>query len=269
MPNLRLIFSVLLMSLALTGCDSASEQAESPASDQVAIDGFFSDLPRFYKIDSIRTIGARKDAPLALMERLNIRHQMIIEHHADLIKGAKILDFGSYDGRWTYAALEAGAEHVTGIEINQDFVDQAIKNLDELEAPQDKYDFIVGDLLEELRKIEPGEYDGILNLGIFYHITYHVALMEEMQRLNVDWIILDSSVQLDEKPIVQWSLSPYGMEGTPSVSAIDLMANQYEFSLTRVPLPPNNSFGMWDYNEGGRATFTMLPGATKKQFKKQ
>ena len=30
-----------------------------------------------------------------------------------------------------------------------------------------------------------------------------------------------------------------------------------------------NSFGMWDYNEGGRATFTMLPGATKKQFKKQ
>jgi 16S rRNA G966 N2-methylase RsmD len=267
MSRLRVMLLVLLVTLVATGCDSAPEQAESPESTQAVIDGFFSDLPIFYKIDSIRQIGGNSDRPTAAMERLNVRHQMIIEHHSDLIKGARILDFGSYDGRWAYAALEAGAAHVTGIEINQDFVDQAAKNLSELGSSPDQYDFIVGDLLEELRKIEPGEYDGIINAGIFYHIIYHVELMQEMERLDVDWVILDSTVQLDEKPIVQWSLSPYGIEGTPSVSAIELMANQSGFSAELVPLPENTSVGMWDYNDGYRVTMTLLPGAKKTEFK--
>jgi hypothetical protein len=267
MSRLRVMLLMLLVTLVTAGCDSAPEQAKSPESAPAVIDGFFSELPIFYKIDSIRQIGGKSERPTAAMERLNIRHQMIIEHHSDLIKDAKILDFGSYDGRWAYAALEAGAEHVTGIEINQDFVDQASQNLNELGVSPDSYDFIVGDLLEQLRKIEPGDYDGIINAGIFYHITYHYALMKEMERLDVDWIILDSTVQLDEKPIVQWSLSPYGLEGTPSVSAIEMMANQSEFSTKKVPLPENASVGMWDYNDGYRVTMTLLPGATKTEFK--
>jgi 16S rRNA G966 N2-methylase RsmD len=269
MSRLRVMLLMLLVTLVATGCDSAPapEQAMSTKSAQAVVDGFFSDLPIFYKIDSIRQIGGKSNRPTAAMERLNIRHQMIIEHHSDLIKGARVLDFGSYDGRWTYAALEAGAEHVTGIEIDQDFIDQATQNLSKLGSSPDRYDFIVGDLLEQLRKIEPGDYDGIINAGIFYHITYHVELMKEMERLDVDWIILDSTVQLDEKPIVKWSLSPYGIEGTPSVSAIELMSNQTGFKTERVPLPENTSVGMWDYNDGYRVTMTLLPGAEKTEFK--
>jgi 16S rRNA G966 N2-methylase RsmD len=267
MNYLRVIFLMLLVSLAATGCDSAPDQAQPTEPEQTVVDGFFSDLPIFYKIDTIRQIGGQQNRPTAAMERLNIRHQMIIDHHGELLKGARILDFGSYDGRWAYAALEAGAEHVTGIEINQDFIDQATQNLGELGVSQDRYDFIVGDLLEQLRKIEPGDYDGIINAGIFYHITYHVELMKEMQRLDVDWVIMDSSVQRDEKPIVQWSLSPYGLEGTPSVSAIELMANQYGYSTELVALPQNDTVGMWDYNDGYRVTMTLLPGATKTKFK--
>ena len=266
MNHLKIVLLMTLVSLATTGCDSAPE---STGSDQPVVHGFFSELPRFYKIDSIRQIGGKNTRPTAAMERLNMRHEMIIEHHSDLIKGSKILDFGSYDGRWAHAALEAGAEHVTGIEINQDFVDQAVVNLSEIGHSPKKYDFIVGDLLAELRKIKPGTYDGIINAGIFYHITYHVELMKEMERLDVDWVILDSTVQLDEKPIVQWSLSPYGIEGTPSVSAIELMANQAGFSTEAVALPASNSVGMWDYNAGYRITMTLLPGAEKAVFRSQ
>jgi hypothetical protein len=93
--------------------------------------------------------------------------------------------------------------------------------------------------------------------------------MKEMERLGVDWIIMDSTVQLNEKPIVQWSLSPYGIEGTPSVSAIELMANQSGFSTEPVPLPMSNSVGMWDYNGGYRVTMTLRPGAEKAKFKPQ
>jgi hypothetical protein len=94
MSRLRVMLLMLLVTLVTTGCDSAPEQAESPESTQAVIDGFFSDLPIFYKIDSIRQIGGNSDRPTAAMERLNVRHQMIIEHHSDLIKGARILDFG-------------------------------------------------------------------------------------------------------------------------------------------------------------------------------
>ena len=253
--------SLFILLLEITGCDSAPEQNTSGQAQPVIIDGFFSDLERFYKIDSIRQIGGKQTRPVAAMERLNIRHEMIIENHADLIKGARVLDFGSYDGRWTYALLEAGAKHVTGIEINQDFVDQATTNMTELGVPDDGYDYIVGDLLAELRKIEPGTYDGILNAGIFYHITYHVELMKEMERLDIKWVIVDSTVQLDEKPIVQWSLSPYGLEGTPSLSAILLMAEQVGFKSELAPIPANESVGMWDYNEGYRVTLKLLPSS--------
>lgn len=259
------LFLLPVSSLLLWGCDSAPEQgqgqpvANAEKAAEVAEKGFFSDYPRFIEVENIRQIGAKEGRPLAALERLNLRYGMIIEHHKDRIKGARILDFGSYDGRWTFAAIEAGAAYVKGIEINQDFVDHASQNMEELGVESDKYDFVVSDLLAMLKTIEPGTFDGIICAGIYYHITYHVELMKEMERLDVDWIIMDSSVEIEEKPIVKWSLSPYGLEGTPSLSAIKMIAEQNGFDYEDIALTPNESTGMWDYNSGYRKTLTLLP----------
>lgn len=256
-----------LIPLLLLGCGSSPDQTElenSSASAQTTPPepGFFTDLPRFVDVGDIRIIGARENEFDAALDRLNKRYGLIIDSNRNIIKDARILDLGSYDGRWAYAAIDAGAAHVTGIEINKDFVDQAERNMQELGVSPERYNFIVADVLTALKDIEPGTYDGILCAGIFYHITYHVQLMNEFKRLGVNWVIMDSSVVVNDKPIVQWSISPYGLEGTPSTLAIEMIAEQSGFKHEYIPSAQIDSVGMWDYKKGNRVTMVLTPDNT-------
>ena len=112
--------------------------------------------------------------------------------------------------------------------------------------------------MTELKKIEPGTFDGIICSGIYYHITYHVELMKELRRLDVDWIIMDTAVVKSKKPSVQWSMGPNGLEGTPSLEAIEVIAKEFDFQVEQLT---TNQFGtpsMWDYNDNGRVTLTIF-----------
>jgi hypothetical protein len=216
--------------------------------------GFFTDLTLFWDVDDIQRIGTRDGAVAAGLDRLNNRYDLIIGSHKEQLKGARVLDFGSYDGHWAYAALDAGAKHVTGIEINKDYAAKAERNFNELGVSPDSYNFIVGDVLEELQKIQPGEFDGVICAGIYYHIDYHVQLMRELRRIGVDWIIVDSAVVLSERPIIQWSDGPNGIEGTPSLAAIKKIAEEFDFEYTQLPSTDYDTPGMWDYRMNGRIT---------------
>jgi hypothetical protein len=242
----------------LEGNSEGNQAATAPAEIEINPDGFFTDVTQFHEENkTIRTIGVNPGRNAQALDRINKRYELIIEPHKENLKGAKILDFGSYDGRWTYAAIDAGAERVTGIEINSDFTDAAEANMKSLGVSPDKYDYVVGDLLTVLKGIEPGEYDGVICAGIYYHITYHVELMKELKRLDLDWVIMDTTVVTSEKPIVQWSVAPYGLEGTPSQSAVELIAEQEGFEYKYVP---SNHFGtnsMWDYNTNNRITMLL------------
>ena len=142
--------------IALVGCDQAPEGnqgANAPVQIEIDADGFFTDVTQFHEESKkIRTIGVKPGRDAQALDRINKRYELIIEPHKENLKGAKILDFGSYDGRWTYAAIDAGVEHVTGIEINSDFTDAAEANMQALGVSPDKYDYVVGDLLSVLRK---------------------------------------------------------------------------------------------------------------------
>jgi hypothetical protein len=243
-----------LLPLILLGCGPAPDNtgADKPTDTQGEI-GFFSELPQFIEVDDITNI-------LAVKKRLNLRHEMMIEHHQDRVQGANILDFGSYDGRWAYAALQAGAKHVTGIEINQVYADKAELNMDSLEVDPTSFDFIVGDILTMLKDIEPGSYDGVICAGIYYHITYHVELMAELQRLGIKWIIMDTTVVSDELPVIRWVVGPNGLnglEGIPSRAAVEAIANAAGYKHEYVSVDHLTSPDMWDYRLGARVTMLL------------
>jgi len=67
---------------------------------------FFDEYSRFYQ-----TTG-----PLPKPNRFQQRWRMIIDPNGDLFQGARVLDIASHDGRWSFAALKAGAEFVEGVE---------------------------------------------------------------------------------------------------------------------------------------------------------
>jgi hypothetical protein len=60
--------------------------------------GFFDQFPRFYESSETATHPGR----------LNLRHQAMIGDNLDIFEGAKVLDIASHDGRWSFAALQAG-----------------------------------------------------------------------------------------------------------------------------------------------------------------
>src|SRR4051794_16319245 len=116
--------------------------------------GFFDQYPRFYES------GLVFRGP-----RLNARYDCLIARHLEHIEGKKILDVGSHDGRWSLAALTAGAESVVGIEPRAEHVDAAERNLRAygVEGAQ----FHVGDALETLITNKP-KVDTVFLFGVLY-----------------------------------------------------------------------------------------------------
>ena len=58
----------------------------------------------------------------ASLNRLNRRHEAIFGSFPEIYVGARVLDIASHDGRWSFAALKAGAAHVIGVEPREHLI---------------------------------------------------------------------------------------------------------------------------------------------------
>jgi hypothetical protein len=149
---------------------------------------FFDRHPRFRATSSTDTQG----------ERLEYRHRLLIERTAPLLTGKRVLELASHDGRWTCAALDQGALHVTGIEGKPHLIDRACTTLGEYGFSADRYRFIAGDCLTELAQLRRGEFDTITCFGFLYHTLHHWELLRAMTALEPAALLIDSKFVLDE-----------------------------------------------------------------------
>jgi hypothetical protein len=200
------------------------------------MNGFFDAYPVFYRTGDVRK-GQR---------RLNKRFEAIIAPNIHILKGASVLDIGSHDGRWSFAALASGARRVVGIEGHQHLVQRANETFETHGYSRDQYSFIVGDAYKEIQKLDPGTFDVVLCLGFFYHTIHHGFYLSEFKRINAKYIILDTDVSIQEAPIIEVGVdcasepgqaigsSPdfKGMivVGRPSHVAIDMMLASYGYT---------------------------------------
>ena len=148
-----------------------------------------------FTVDYKETPFLKTSQTAAYPNRLNWRCELILTRNADSIKGKKILDLASHDGRFSYACLKLGARHVTGIEFREHLVESSKKNLVDMGFRQDQFDFHQGDIFEFLPKVKKGEFDTILCLGFFYHTIRQIELLREFHRLAPQCIILDTNVK--------------------------------------------------------------------------
>ena len=119
---------------------------------------FFDDYPLFYESSDTAA------SPV----RLNLRHEAMITSNQDILAGARVLDLASHDGRWSFAALRAGAEHVIGVEARAGLVDAANKTFAEYGVPTQDYEFVQGDMFRILQE-RRFDVDVVMCLGFIYH----------------------------------------------------------------------------------------------------
>jgi ubiquinone/menaquinone biosynthesis C-methylase UbiE len=174
--------------LAKPAIFAATDGATADAMNQEFCDRF----PRF--LETTETIPSRS--------RLNARWRAIIGWNAAVLSGRRVLDLGCHDGRWSFAALEAGARHVTGIEARAHLLKKAAENFGYYGVPSGSYDFVTGEAIESLRALKVASIDVVMCLGFFYHTLEHMRLLLEAQRLGAEYIIIDTSISAAKEPII-------------------------------------------------------------------
>jgi hypothetical protein len=229
---------------------------------------FFDDHPRF---EETSTTAAES-------VRLNQRHAAIIDANRDVLAGARVLDIASHDGRWTCAALAAGARHVTGVEARLELVDNAHANLTEYGFDAESYAIINGDIFDVLQSpaLLQREFDVVMCLGFIYHTLRYEELFGGIRALDPRHLIVDTAVIRYKDRVVrigfdrvekQSAAAPNPMArdrvmmvGRPSMPALESMLEFYGFKIEsqydwRSLAPADPDAHKNAYDTGRRVTF--------------
>ena len=181
------------------------------------------------------------------LRRMDRRQRFIIEPHLGDIRGARVLDLGSHDGRWPYAFSVAGAREVIGIEGRAEMIEQFS---DYPEGPEkDRITLRQGDINEEVPRLASADerFDLVAILGLFYHITTHYTLLAQIRALRPRLVLIDGMFMTDPEPVIrlvpedssrQMNTLPafagqdVTLKGVPSRAATDLMAKNLGYTIT-------------------------------------
>ena len=163
---------------------------------------FVEQFPRFYVTSSTGLTTAR----------LNLRYEAIVGQNRDIFAGASVLDLASHDGRWSLAALAAGARSVTGIEARPELVNGAAKNLSQYGYGADRARFVTGDGHQVLTAQE-FDADVVLCLGFLSHTLRYNELLHGIRRTGARYLTIDT-------------FSPHMMAPVPNVNVITEYADQ-------------------------------------------
>ena len=214
---------------------AGSPSAAPPGSRRLAT-GFFDRFPAFYESSETSSFAWR----------LNLRHEAIVSEHAGLFEGARVLDIASHDGRWSMAALEAGAAHVVGIEARPELVAAADANLASYGVDASRYEFVAGDVFEVLARERP-EVDLVLCLGFLYHTLRHNELFTRIRQTGTRHLLLDTEVHRSDEAVIrladehvaregnavadEFSYADTVLTGRPTLAALDLIARSQGFAV--------------------------------------
>ena len=160
---------------------------------------FAEDYPRFIEVSELtqnptpQSRRRRGRSAIQQSNRMNERYEALFASNRDIFDGARVLDLASHDGRFSFAALKAGAAHVTGVEVRESLIDKAHETFAFYGQDPESYRFVCGDVFEVLAR-EKFDVDVVLCLGYLYHTYRHTELMYRLHDLAPKHLIVDTMV---------------------------------------------------------------------------
>lgn len=165
-----------------------------PANPEQTFPRFFDAYPRFY-----HTSLTGSDA-----EWNNRRHRVLIDGCLDLIVGQRIIDFGSHDGRWAFAALKAGAKHVTCVEPGKVLAASTFENFKEYGVDPSTFSVAQTGAVEYVETATTGSADTAFLFGMLTLISEQPAFFGHLKKLGVRNLIIDTHIIAGEtRPLLE------------------------------------------------------------------
>jgi SAM-dependent methyltransferase len=201
-------------------------------------------------------------------ERLVNRHEQrrryffdpLVELCGGSLEGLRILDLGCNAGFWALCAIEAGCEHVLGLDARAMHVQQAELVFEARDVDPERYEFRRADVFDvDLAGDAP--FDLVLCLGLLYHVSDPIGLVRRLGAWSRDLLVIDTS--LSSAPSAAMELRRESTEDPrnaigaelvlrPSRRAVIELARESGFQV--LPLEPRfTSYeGAKDYEDGRR-----------------
>ena len=181
--------------------------------------------------------------------RLNTRYDMLISPYRDDIEGARVLDLGAKDGRWSYALSGAGAAEVVAVERRAS-VAALIETYPE-KSIRERISWRVQDVYTALEEAAGnGEtFDVVVGFSTLGNVTDPIRLFSLISSLRPELVLFDGEfIQRDDavfRVVRAKGPGPGGPEPlstVPTKGAMELIAgvNGYDVSWVnwdKVPLP--------------------------------
>ncbi len=187
----------------------------------------------------------------------------LLELLGGTLEGKRVLDLGCNAGYWSLLALQHGCELLVGIDGRQMHIDQARLVLEVNQIDPERYRLICDNLFEvDFDKL--GSFDVVLCLGLLYHVSKPVTLLEMIDPISRDLLIIDTTLSglpgsllhlkrenlEDPRAGIGYDLVTY-----PSRQAVIDMARRFGYSVV-VPKPRFSDWeGAADYRFHKRRAF--------------
>lgn len=196
-------------------------------------------------------------------ERENYFIRPVVDLFGGTLKGKRVLDLGCNAGYWSKCVLDHGCDFVLGVDGREMHIDQANFVFEVNEFDKSRYKFKQGNIYEYDFQ-EDGPFDIVLCLGLFYHISKPMELLEIITRVNKDILIIDTGLSwktgeflevrhdnLDEpRDAFDYELVFY-----PTKKAMLEMMRQFNYSAIMLKPRFRDYTGSLDYRRGSRRAF--------------
>jgi 2-polyprenyl-3-methyl-5-hydroxy-6-metoxy-1,4-benzoquinol methylase len=179
------------------------------------------------------------------------------------LAGKRVLDLGCNAGFWSLRAIESECAFVLGIDGRQMHIDQANLVFGAKGVAESRYDFRCANLFDTMSR-DIGSFDIVLCLGLLYHVSKPMTLLEWISRINTDLLVIDTSLSTRDGSLLELrresleeprSACDYELVMYPTKAAVGDMVRQFGYETVCLKPRFSDYTGAEDFRTDRRRAF--------------
>ncbi len=204
--------------------------------------------------------------PVVDRGRINRQHERyalffarLLELTGGSLQGMRVLDLGCSSGFFSLAAVEAGADFVFGVDLKDEFIEQAELVFEAKGIERQRYELRAGDLFDTQL---PARVDLVLCLGVIDQLDRPAELFELIAATGAGLVVIDTKVSRSKESLFELSrlystrdIAGDGLVLIPSRQAIADLAERHGFATVALAQEVGDYAGMSDYRRERRCAF--------------